>query len=112
LVFALPGNPVSAVTCCRHYIVPAAHKMRGRTHFFDEYVQLQKSINFKPNLTYFLPVRITHQKNSIIKAAPVETNTSGDFSSLSKTDGYIELNNRKSDFRKNENIKFHRWKHV
>jgi len=111
LVFALPGNPVSAITCCRHYIIPALHKMRGRTHFFDEYVQLQKSINFKPNLTYFLPVRITHTKNSITKAIPIETNTSGDFSSLSKTDGYIELNSRKSNFIKNENIKFHRWKH-
>ncbi|HJL92736.1 MAG TPA: molybdopterin molybdotransferase MoeA [Woeseiaceae bacterium] len=111
LVFALPGNPVSAITCCRHYIIPALHKMRGHTHFFDEYVQLQKNINFKPNLTYFLPVKITHQKNAITKALPVETNTSGDFSSLSKTEGYIELNNRKSNFRKNENIKFHRWKH-
>ena len=111
LVFALPGNPVSAITCCRHYVIPALHKMKGRTHFFDEYIQLQKSINFKSDLTYFLPVKVIHQKDATTKAVPIETNTSGDFSSLSKTDGYIELNHRKSIFNKNENIKFHRWKH-
>jgi molybdopterin molybdotransferase len=111
LVFALPGNPVSAITCCRHYIVPALKEMCGGKNPEKEYVQLQKNIHLKSKLTYFLPVKFLKTNNAIRKVIPIETNTSGDFTSLSGTSGYIELSGSKNKFSKSENIIFHKWKH-
>ena len=110
LVFALPGNPVSTITCCRHYVVPALQHACMRKFIIDEYAQLQQGISFKPKLTYFLPVKIINSENGILKAYPIETNTSGDFASLIGTDGYIELASEPSLFKKSESLKFYRWK--
>jgi len=110
LIFALPGNPVSTITCCRHYIVPVLQRACGRDFFIDEYVKLQQQIKFQPDLTYFLPVRLVNSQNGEIKAYPVETNTSGDFASLIGTDGYIELISKSNLFEESESIKFFRWK--
>jgi len=111
LVFALPGNPVSAITCCRHYIIPALKEMCGGENPDKEYVQLQKNIHLKSKLTYFLPVKFFKTSSAIRKVIPIETNTSGDFTSLSGTSGYIELSGNKNKFSKSENIIFHNWKH-
>lgn len=110
LIFALPGNPVSTITCCRHYIVPVLQRACGRDFFIDEYVKLQKQIKFHPELTYFLPVRVSNSEKGEIKAYPVQTNTSGDFASLIGTDGYIELNSESNLFEESESLKFFRWK--
>ena len=110
LIFALPGNPVSTITCCRHYIVPVLQRACGRGFFIDEYVKLQQQIKFHPELTYFLPVRVSNSENGEIKAYPVETNTSGDFASLIGTDGYVELNSESNLFKKSESLRFFRWK--
>ena len=76
-----------------------------------EYVQLQKNIHLKSKLTYFLPVKFLKTNNAIRKVIPIETNTSGDFTSLSGTSGYVELSGNKNKFSKSENIIFHKWKH-
>ena len=110
LIFALPGNPVSTITCCRHYIVPVLQRACGRDFFIDEYVKLQKQIKFHPELTYFLPVRVSNSEKGEIKAYPVQTNTSGDFASLIGTDGYVELNSESNLFEESESLKFFRWK--
>lgn len=110
LIFALPGNPVSTLTCCRHYVIQALQQAYGRNIFVNEYAQLQEEITFKANLTYFLPVKIINSENGILKAYPIETNTSGDFASLIGTDGYIELASEPSLFKKSESLKFYRWK--
>ena len=109
LVFALPGNPVSTITCCRHYVIPALNLACGQKNIIDEFVQLQKNITFKPALTYLLPVKITNSKNGILEANPIETNTSGDFTTLIDTDGYIELTSNKEEFNKSEILNFYRW---
>ena len=109
LVFALPGNPVSTITCCRHYVIPALNLASGQRNIISEFVQLQKNIIFKPPLTYLLPVKIRNSKNGILEANPVETNTSGDFTTLIDTDGYIELPSNKEEFNKSEIFSFYRW---
>jgi molybdopterin biosynthesis enzyme len=40
---------------------------------------------------------------------PVQTNTSGDFASLSGTDGYVELAKDQSDFPAGSAVFLHRW---
>lgn len=90
-VFALPGNPVSALVCCRQYVVPSLDRMSGTAAPPQSFVNLTEDVRFKPRLTGFLPVRIVTSTTGQSLALPVPTNTSGDFAALSGTDGYVEL---------------------
>ena len=110
LVFALPGNPVSAITCCRHYVIPALRSMCGKIEENNEYVQMHIKITSKTKFTHFLPVKLKNLKNKTRQALPIQTNTSGDFTSLSGTHGYVELRGDQEEFKKGQNVIFHNWK--
>jgi len=46
LVFALPGNPVSALVCCRQYVIPALGKSSGATESAPKFAALATSVAF------------------------------------------------------------------
>ena len=108
-VFALPGNPVSALVCCRQYIVPALSSAAGATSNKLEFATLTEDVTFKPNLTCFLPARLVSNAAGQVLAMPVHTNTSGDFASLSGTDGYVELALEQTKFSTGTTVPLHRW---
>lgn len=88
-VFALPGNPVSTLVCLSRYVTPAIEHALGapprrRT------VRLAAAVDFVPDLTWLLPVRLQSGPDGIL-AVPCPTNTSGDFVGLRGTDGFVEL---------------------
>ena len=91
LVFALPGNPVSALTCCRHYVLPALLKASATTAMSAISVRLSEPFRFAPALTCFLPARLSTDEYGQLWARPLPTNTSGDFTTLADTDGYLQL---------------------
>ena len=68
------------------------------------------SMSFKPQLTNFLPVKLISNAAGNLLAMPVHTNTSGDFASLSGTDGYVELALEQSDFKAGTTVPLHRWR--
>jgi molybdopterin molybdotransferase len=109
-VFALPGNPVSTLVCCRQYVLPALFLASGRSRRGGETALLGENVTFKPNLTCFLPVRLVADDAGRLVVQPAPTNTSGDFTSLSGTDGYVELERETSDFPKDTTVPLHRWK--
>jgi molybdopterin molybdotransferase len=79
-VFALPGNPVSTFLCfCKYFLTQK-----------EEQVILDKSVFFKPNITYFVPVK-THFQNGKMMATPFEGSGSADFANLTDCDGFVEL---------------------
>ena len=90
-VFALPGNPASAYICLHRYVLPALAKMSGAAPPAQRYAVLAQPIALKPRLTVFLPARITSGPRGEQQAAPVQLNTSGDFTGLLATEGFIEL---------------------
>jgi molybdopterin molybdotransferase len=109
VVFALPGNPVSSLVCCRQYVLPALLQASGREKPHAETAALAEDVTFNPKLTCFLPVRIESGDDGRILATPVPTNTSGDFASLSGTDGYVELALPQSEFPAGSPVPLHRW---
>ena len=109
LVFALPGNPVSALVCCRQYVIPALDKASGATEKPPEFAAIASKISFKPALTCFQPVKLMSSAAGQTLALPVRTNTSGDFASLSATDGYVELAKDQSEFSAGSAVVLHRW---
>jgi molybdopterin molybdotransferase len=90
-IFALPGNPVSALVCATRYILPAMHKASGLRAAANEYAALTADVEAPPHLSYFIPVTIRWSETGQALADPHPTNTSGDFISLAGTDGVIEL---------------------
>ncbi|GBR70454.1 molybdopterin molybdotransferase MoeA [Gluconobacter kanchanaburiensis] len=90
-VFGLPGNPVSATTCGVRYVMPmllaGQGLCRGKTHA----VRLKAEAELIPTLTRFLPVRVGHDETGQAVAIPYPMPTSGDFSFLAATDGFVEL---------------------
>ena len=110
-VFALPGNPVSNLVCCRQYVVPALHKASGGTALPPEFATLSQPVSFKPALTCFLPARVVSNAAGQLLALPAPTNTSGDFASLTGTEGYVELALEQTDFPSGTTVPLHRWQH-
>jgi molybdopterin molybdotransferase len=109
-VFALPGNPVSTLVCGRQYVIPALHHMSGMAAAVPQFASLTTDITFKPQLTSFLPVKLVSNAAGQVLAMPVHTNTSGDFASLSGTDGYVELALEQTEFKAGAVVPLHRWR--
>jgi molybdopterin molybdotransferase len=108
-VFALPGNPVSALVCCRQYVIPALAKASAETTGAPEFASLAADITFNPALTCFQPVRLISNAAGQLLAMPVKTNTSGDFAALSGTDGFVELALEETQFPSGTPVFLHRW---
>lgn len=108
-VFALPGNPVSALVCCRQYVIPALAAASAAPARPPEFAALSADVTFKPDLTCFQPVRLVSNAAGQVLAIPVKTNTSGDFTALSGTDGYVELPQEESRFPAGTAAILHRW---
>ncbi len=108
-VFALPGNPVSSIVCCRQYVLPALFAACGRDKRAACFASLDEDVSFKPSLTCFLPVRVHSSKSGRLTASPVPTNTSGDFTALGGTDGYVELAADQQDFAAGSAVPYHPW---
>ena len=84
--------------------------MCGKIEENNEYVQMHIKITSKTKFTHFLPVKLKNFKNETRQALPIQTNTSGDFTSLSGTHGYVELRGDQEEFKKGQNVLFQNWK--
>jgi len=81
----------------------------GREPRVAETAELSEDYSFNPKLTCFLPVRLLPTADGKLVAQPAPTNTSGDFTALSGTDGYVELDKETSEFSKGAPVPLHRW---
>ena len=108
LVFGLPGNPVSTLCCFRRYVLPTLQRLAGRTYPDADHAVLGADHEFKPALTQFLAVRLQRENDAWI-AMPCPTNTSGDFTALAATDGFIELPATAQTFARGETFALYRW---
>jgi len=99
-VFAFPGNPISTFVNCLAYFHPWYFKSVG-LELNEETAILGEDVTFKPNLTYFLQVKLELEKG-FLTAFPISGNGSGDLASLVKTDAFIQLSDDKIEFKKGE----------
>ncbi|MEM7612485.1 MAG: molybdopterin molybdotransferase MoeA [Pseudomonadota bacterium] len=109
LVFALPGNPVSTLACFRRYVVDALHVAGGRDVGRKPTARLAADWQFKPKLTALVPVVVRPDDDGQLWATPVTTNTSGDFSALGGSSGFVELPAAKDDFAAGESYPLYWW---
>ena len=108
-VFGLPGNPVSSLVCLRRYVIPALNAAQGARSPAHEHATLSEEVDFKPSLTWFLPVRLSTDRDGRLLAQPRQTNTSGDFASLARTDGFAQLPANRTRFAAGYTARIFRW---
>jgi molybdopterin molybdotransferase len=97
-VFALPGNPVSALVCLYRYVLPQLEKAMGIEAAPPERAALDRAYDARTDLTCFLPVRVSTDETGRLLAEPRPTNSSGDFASLVGTNGFVELEAGRREF--------------
>lgn len=90
LVFAFPGNPVSAFLCLYRYFLPWLRCITG-SNAQPIYAALAADVVFTPKLQYFLQVHVAVSEAGMLIATPVDGNGSGDFSNLVATNAFMEL---------------------
>ena len=102
MVFAFPGNPVSTFLCLYRYFLPWLHHSLDIHYRHKVYARLKEDFEFKPDLQYFLQVKLTFNEQGQLTAQPVAGNGSGDFSNLLFAHAFMELPKEKDIFRKEE----------
>lgn len=109
-VFALPGNPVSTLVCLHRYVLPAlAHAQGDNAALQTDYAALATAIEFKPDLCWLLPVQLRTDTSGMAQAWPCPTNTSGDFTGLRGTHGFIQLPRGRAQFPAGCSAPFYPW---
>jgi molybdopterin molybdotransferase len=97
-VFAFPGNPVSTFVSCLKYFYPWYYKSVDLAMPINEAI-LSEDFYFKPNLTYFLQVKLTQKKGKLY-ATPIAGKGSGDLANLVDADAFLELPDDSTNFTK------------
>jgi molybdopterin molybdotransferase len=100
-VFAFPGNPVSTFVSCLKYFYPWYNKSVGLNFENGQEAILSEDFYFKPNLTYFLQVKL-HQNEGKLIATPIAGKGSGDLANLVDADAFLELPDDSSNFTKGQ----------
>ncbi len=101
MVFALPGNPVSTFLCAYRYVLPYVKSCLGLNKIPQEYAVLSENVVFKPDLTYFLQVKLQNTEG-VLWAKPIAGGGSGDLANLNNADGFLELPQGRDLFEKGE----------
>ncbi len=101
-IFALPGNPVSSFMCTHRYVGPWVRACMGLDPLDYDYAVLDTTFTFRPDLTYFLQVRLDYARNGMRRAIPVEGHGSGDLANLVEADGFLELPRGRTEFPEGE----------
>lgn len=103
-VFALPGNPVSTFMCLNRYFKKWLNASQGIENE-QLTAELAEDFTFKPELTFFLQVKLSYSLSGKILASPVEGHGSGDLANLVEADAFLELPLERSLFKKGEVFK-------
>lgn len=104
MVFALPGNPVSTFMCLNRYFKKWLETSQGLENQ-QLTAELSEDFTFKPELTFFLQVKLSYAPTGKILASPVEGHGSGDLANLVEADAFLELPLERSSFKKGEAFK-------
>ena len=102
VIFAFPGNPVSSFMCLNRYFRLWLKSSLDLSLNGEKYAVLGKDFYFKPDLTYFLQVKISSRSDGKLVAVPIEGKGSGDLANLVDADAFMELPKGRNTFRAGE----------
>jgi len=101
-VFAFPGNPVSSFMCVQQYFKPWLDQSLQAEPQPQPMAALGGDVTFKPDLTYFLEVKLDYTSEGQLLANPIKGNGSGDLANLVDADAFIVLPRGQELFKQGE----------
>jgi len=103
LIFGLPGNPSSVLTCFYEYVIPALEQLTARKNII-KIIQLPlgKSYTKKTGLTHFIKARRDDKQ-----VMPLDAQESYRLSSFAMADCFVKLEENKSDFKQGDMVEVH-----
>ena len=96
----MPGNPVSSFLCTHRYFITWLNVSLGLQNETQPHGILTEDTIFKPDLTYFLQVKVSYNEKGQILVTPISGNGSGDLANLVDADAFLELPRGKDVFEK------------
>lgn len=108
-VYALPGNPVSALVCLYRYVIPHILKSLNISELPKYHSINQQEIKFKKSLVLFQPVKINSSPEGLLEANIIKGNGSGDYSSLAQTSGFIQISPNDKDKSIGSSLPYYPW---
>ena len=90
-IFGLPGNPVSVYISMLRYVIPWLELSLGVKPRPIITAILDQDVSINPALTHFVLVKTYLDASACLRAKPVANNTSGDYTSISSANAFIEL---------------------
>ena len=100
IVFALPGNPVSSFMCTQIHFIPWLKRCLQLPKPVYPTAILQRDTTFKPDLVYYLQVKISYNEKGQFLAMPIDGNGSGDLANLVDADAFLRIPRGKDLFEK------------
>ncbi|NRA68491.1 MAG: molybdopterin molybdotransferase MoeA [Pseudobacteriovorax sp.] len=107
MVFGLPGNPISTQICFYEYVLPALCKFTDSPLPRATMVKLGEPVVFKKPLTLFQLVTRSESSDEVVY--PVKNNGSGDYYSLTRSQGYITLPQAEDSFKAGQKFPAYFW---
>jgi molybdenum cofactor synthesis domain-containing protein len=105
-VFALPGNPTSALLDFHLFVRPVIQLWAGKPAREDATVKAiagARMFSAKGRRT-FVMVKLKQDKSNRLMAEPVETGVSGAITTLAKADGFVEISENQQFIDVNEEV--------
>lgn len=103
VVFGLPGNPSSVLTCFYEYVILAVEQLTFRTSIIKvEQLPLTKALTKKTGLTHFL--KGLHTGKTV---SPLDAQESYRLSSFARANCLIVLEENKEDFSEGDRVEVH-----
>jgi molybdopterin molybdotransferase len=101
LVFAMPGNPVSAALCTYVYLIPYLTELQGFQNV-KHMTKVCSEVVFKPSLNYFMQAKVCQDEQGNLYANAFQGNGSGDLTNLAEINAFVELPANEEYFDKNK----------
>jgi len=73
------------------HVIPNLRKALGLNEEQAEYAVLEEAVEIDTPFTFFLLIRIESAVTGLLKASPIATGGSGDFATVSRADGFMEI---------------------
>lgn len=102
LVFGLPGNPSSVLSCYQQYVLPSLHTLTGRTQLDNSYATLELPFEKKSLLTLFLK---GYYESGTVQILPAQA--SYQLSAFVTANCWVELAEEIHYFAKDQLVKIH-----
>lgn len=102
LVFGLPGNPSSVLSCYQQYVLPSLNALTGRPQLENSFAKLEMPFEKKPPLTLFLK---GYYESGTVQILPAQA--SYQLSAFVTANCWVELAEEINYFTKDQLVKIH-----